>query len=112
MVLDSDIDFSGGLSQKFEPIGKDLTNHFTGTFDGQRHIIRNLTIVTSSNYAGLFGYSEGVTIRNLVIDSSCSFTSAVKPNNTYIGGLIRKVLYQQRALRFLRNNVNTGKCHP
>ena len=70
VFLDADIDFFGGLSDKFEPIG--TSNDFQGTFDGQRHTISNITIKSFLWYVGLFGYSEGATIRNVVLDSSCS----------------------------------------
>ena len=42
VFLDTDIDFSGGLSEQFEPIGVISNNHFQGTFDGQGHVISNL----------------------------------------------------------------------
>ena len=41
VFLDAEIDFSGGLSEQFEPIGKS-SNYFQGTFDGQGHTISNL----------------------------------------------------------------------
>ena len=42
VFLDADIDFSGGLSEQFEPIGKSDSKYFQGTFDGQGHTISNL----------------------------------------------------------------------
>ena len=109
VVLDSDIDFSGELSQQFEPIGKNLTNYFAGTFDGQGHVIRNLTATTSSKYAGLFGYSKGVVIRNLVIDSSCSFTSTSNFTGAYVGGVIGEC-YANDANCIFENSVNMGSA--
>ena len=41
VFLDADIDFSGGLSRQFEPIGTH-NKSFQGTFDGQGHTINNL----------------------------------------------------------------------
>ena len=74
VFLDADIDFSGGLSEQFEPIGKisSYSNnyYFQGTFDGQGHTISDLAMNSSSQYVGLFGYSKGATIRNVVLDSS------------------------------------------
>ena len=77
VFLDADIDFSGGLSEQFEPVGKDSIRkyYFQGTFDGQGHIISNLVVKSSSEYIGLFGYSREATIRNVVMDFSCSFVS-------------------------------------
>lgn len=51
-LLQVDIDLK---SKTFKPIGtKD--EPFTGTFDGNGHIIKNLKIKTDDNYVGLFGY--------------------------------------------------------
>ena len=88
IFLDSDIDFSDEESKLFEPIGNDEDMNFIGTFDGQGHTIRNLEINTSSlTYIGIFGSSGGgFTIRNVVIDSSCSFTSYNK-EKTFLGGI-------------------------
>lgn len=74
VYLDADIDFSGGLSSQFVPIGQGLeTNNFQGVFDGQGHAIRNLAITTyARGFYGLFGYSDGATVRNVVLDASCS----------------------------------------
>ena len=35
VFLDADIDFSGGLSEQFEPIGTSESIFFQGTFEGQ-----------------------------------------------------------------------------
>lgn len=74
IYLSSDIDLSGNLSSEFEPIGKNKDNTFIGTFDGLGHTISNLVITTSSLMSGIFGYSTGAIVRNVVVDSSCSFT--------------------------------------
>ena len=76
MFLDADIDFSDGLSEQFEPIGKSNNYFFQGTFEGQGHTISNLAVNSSSEYVGLFGYSKEATIRNVVMDSSCSVVSS------------------------------------
>ena len=88
VLLDADIDFSGVLSEQFEPIGI-INKYFQGTFDGQGHTISNLAIKSSSEDVGLFGYSEGATIRNVVLDSSCSVVSSYSGySNVYVGGII------------------------
>lgn len=77
VYLDSDIVFDSFLSQQFQPIGEE-SNHFSGTFDGQGHTVRSLTLNSSSSeYVGLFGYSSGATIKNVVLDASCSIVSSV-----------------------------------
>lgn len=93
VLLDSDIDFSGEQYEQFEPIGN-FTNEtncygFSGSFDGQGHIIRNLKVNSSSFMlaTGLFGFSVGTTIRNTVIDRSCSFfgTQIYEETSSFIG---------------------------
>ena len=86
VFLDVDIDLS---IEQLDPIGKSSSYYFEGTFDGQGHTINNLTMNSSSSqYAGLFGYSKA-TIRNVVIDDSCSFVSSYSSSNpAYVGSLV------------------------
>ena len=74
VFLDTDIDFFGGLSDEFEPIGTS-SKSFQGTFDGQGHTISNLAINSSLPFVGLFGYARA-TIRNVFLDSSCSVVNS------------------------------------
>ncbi len=54
-VLMADLDMSVYTGTQYNIIGN-LTTQFTGTFDGDRHILTNLTITrTSENQIGLFG---------------------------------------------------------
>ena len=55
VLLDADIDFSGGLSEQFNPIGNSSSKQFQVMFDGQGHTISGLVINSYSQYAGLFG---------------------------------------------------------
>ena len=89
VFLDADIDFSGDLSDELEPIGT-YTNNFKGTFNGQGHTISNLAMKSSSSrYVGLFGYSRYATIRNAVLDSSCSIVSFfIDSSNAFVGGIV------------------------
>ena len=86
VVLGDNIDFTG---KTFEPIGN-MTHYFLGTFDGQGHAISNLKMNSASRYTGLFGYSKGLAIKNLVMDESCSFVSSyTSPDRitAYVGGI-------------------------
>ena len=95
VFLDSDLSLAG---KTFEPIGY-YSNHFRGVFDGQGHIVSNLIMTSSLEYVGLFGYSDGpATIKNVILDSSCSFTSSISSGNAYIGGIIGQC------------NINNGSC--
>ena len=49
------------------PIGND-NNRWKGNMDGQAHTISNLYIKTAQNYVGLFGFTEGATIQDLIFD--------------------------------------------
>ena len=89
VFLESDILFTDELSRQFEPVGERYEACFLGTFDGQGHTITNLTIKSDSKYTGLFGYSSGISIKNVVVDSSCSVTSPFSSSTSvYIGGVI------------------------
>jgi len=43
---------------------------YSGTFDGQGHRVRNLSITTGADGSGLFGYLFAATVRNLTVDGS------------------------------------------
>ena len=76
-VVTTDLDF---LDYTISPIGTQL-NPYMGCFDGGGHVFSNLTIESGSNYAGLFGVvGGGVTIKNLVLDETCSISG-----NAFVG---------------------------
>ena len=78
VVFTSDIDASG---TEVCPIGN--LGPFTGVFDGDGHIIENLTITNEANdYAGLFGFVHKATISNLGVHN-INVTGS-----NYVGGLI------------------------
>lgn len=109
VLLESDITFTPSTLAKFNVIG-DYSSYFLGTIDGQGHTISNLTIESSSqDYFGLFAYSEGIVVRNLVLDASCSVTSTLSTTSsyyTYVGGIIGKCFsYKYKPCTF-ENNVN------
>lgn len=51
------------------PIGSSLSSSFRGTFDGNGHTISHLRIATNLDLGGLFGVTNGATIKNVVLDS-------------------------------------------
>lgn len=65
--LTQDIDMGSTL---FTPVGADAYHYFAGTFDGQGHTIKNLSIYSNTGLAGLFGLvdAKGV-VKNLRLDS-------------------------------------------
>ncbi|MCQ2413301.1 MAG: InlB B-repeat-containing protein [Clostridia bacterium] len=74
-ILTCDLDMSG--IPNFDPIGWELRyekssanyyfHPFMGTFDGQGHTVSGLFVERVMCNAGLFGYAENATIRNLTV---------------------------------------------
>ncbi|MFZ4798986.1 MAG: GLUG motif-containing protein [Bacteroidia bacterium] len=77
--LMTDLDFSNEAN--WIPIGTN-TNNFTGIFNGNGKIIKNIkigtvnTIVSNLNSSGLFGYISGGKVLNLNVDWYCLNTSS------------------------------------
>jgi len=85
--LMDNIDMSAYTGTQYNIIGNE-TIKFTGTFDGQNHVIHNLTYNTTEKkeYVGLFGYTSGAVIQNLGVEN-VNFSSN---HGYYIGGLVGK----------------------
>ncbi|MGM7635500.1 GLUG motif-containing protein [Bacillus sp. Hm123] len=77
--LVNDIDLS---DFKWNPIGESTTP-FKGTFDGKGYKILNLTITTANNRIGLFGFTDGASIRNVAVENV-----NIESTNSLIGGLV------------------------
>ena len=73
--MKADLDLSS-ISSELDPIG--TTQYpYIGTFDGEGHTISGLTMKSNNNYTGLFGIvSGGATIRNFVLDETCSISGS------------------------------------
>lgn len=84
VYLAADIDFFSFSSQYKSISG------FLGTFDGQGYVISNLTMNSPSFvFVGLFGSLYGSTIKNVVIDKSCSFLNSYTYSDyPHTGGFI------------------------
>ena len=90
VFLDNDIDFSE-TTGTFAPIGREISGYyFRGTFDGQGHTINNLTISINDRHAGLFGYSKGMTVKNVVMGASCFVENTYEKTNDsgFFAGII------------------------
>ena len=73
VYLDNDIDLEG---VSFPMIGKSSSAPFMGVFNGLGHRIKNMTLSFAQNDVGFFGTVAGTsTIKNVIIDSSCSVKS-------------------------------------
>ncbi|MDZ7688940.1 MAG: ZmpA/ZmpB/ZmpC family metallo-endopeptidase-related protein [Halobacteriales archaeon] len=70
--LANDIDASGtsawNSGQGFDPVGPDTSTPFTGTLDGDGHVVTGLSISRSTDYLGLFGATDQATVRDLGIE--------------------------------------------
>ena len=65
--LDADINLN---NEEWTPIGNSA-HAFQGTFDGQNHVISNLSINTPKNsYVGLFGNTNSGEIKNLIVENA------------------------------------------
>ena len=105
VFLDSDMSFSG---KTFEPIGYSGSSYFRGVFDGQGYVISNLAINSSSLHAGLFEYSRGLAIKNVILDSSCSITNSYSgPYDARAGGFLGYCNASSEPCT-IENSVNMG----
>lgn len=81
--LMTDIDLSGRTYTDAAPI-----QTFSGNFDGQNHIIFNLT-VTGSRQCGLFGSVDGTSLKSAIVKNiilhKCNITSDAAYNGCLIG---------------------------
>lgn len=79
--LMNDIDFLN-IENLHNPLGPNTGAKFKGVFDGQGYSIKNMIINRPTVEAqGFFGWLQGndnTTIKNLIIDSSCSIIGANK----------------------------------
>lgn len=80
--LMNDIDMVKAYS--YTPIGKDPNNKYNGTFDGQGFRIKNLTIDNDVKEQGLFSVCNGATIKNLIMDETCTIKSTGVTNAAFV----------------------------
>ena len=70
------------------PIGSE-SSPFTGTFDGNGYVIKNLPMaMTGATNAGMFGATDGATIKNVRIVNLYISTNLSEGVYAYVGGLI------------------------
>ena len=79
----ADLWFSGParVGASFTPIGKNTSYQFSGNFDGNGHKV-TFAISVSGNYAGLFGYMKGGSVRDLDV------AGEVYATGNYVGGIV------------------------
>lgn len=74
------------------PIGND-NNRWKGNMDGQGHTISNLYIKTAQNHVGLFGYTDGATIQDLIFDNAKVENVSTTGTKTYKTGILAGYAY-------------------
>ena len=73
-LLTVDIDFGADTGMEWQPIGISGADwhkgRFCGHLDGGGHSFSNVTISNDASYFGIFGYMEGGSIKNIVVDGN------------------------------------------
>lgn len=81
------------LTQSWTPIGT-VGRPFRGTFDGNGWTISNITIDGEFTYQGLFGYTNGATIKNLNI-AGTYYSAFATLDEVYAGVLVGNAVNTQ-----------------
>ena len=108
--LTADVSLSG---KQWVPIGDQGTEcssanrGFKGTFDGQGHTITDITVSYPYKSAGLFGYVNGGTIKNLMVVSS-TVSNATINNGGIVGELNGGTVYNCMATVTPSGGSNRG----
>lgn len=89
------------------PIGY-VNNNWSGNMDGQGHTISHLYIKTAQNFVGLFGYTYGATIQDLIFDyAKVENVSTTNTKTAYTGILAG---YAYGALSHIKGIKTTNNC--
>ena len=100
-VLTADIDLN---NEEWTPIGPSESSAYTGTFDGQGHTVRNLSITGDVKRAGLFGCVIGGAIRKLTVAGSVSCTV----DQGWCGGIAGYGLFAKNTGSKTKSSCGTG----
>lgn len=79
--LTADLTLGDAVNPYTTVVGKDKQHPFSGSFDGDFHII-HLYLVRENDYAALFGVTDGATIQNLHVDGT------IITDHKFAGGFI------------------------
>ena len=89
------------------PIGSEK-NRWKGNMDGQGHTISHLYIKTAQSFVGLFGYTYGATIQDLIFDyAKVENVSTTNTKTAYTGILVG---YAYGALSHIKGIKTTNNC--
>ena len=107
--LTADIDLSG---RSWVPIGNQGVNReFTGIFDGQGFVIRNMTITGSGyEHTGLFGVAAyGAEIKNVGMEGTRIDVSVAEGGSYRVGSILGSIVYTTHSIQpRIINSYSTG----
>lgn len=89
------------------PIGY-VNNSWSGNMDGQGHTISHLYIKTAQNFVGLFGYTYGATIQDLIFDYAKVENVSTTNTKTAYTGILAGYVYG--ALSHIKGIKTTNNC--
>ena len=98
-------------SQGWTPIGPNEANRFTGAFEGNGHVIKNLYInrtVTSSDNVGLFGFVADCTIQNVGLTGEHMLVNVSTSAFVEVGTLVGTFELYSGPRTIIRNCYSTG----
>ena len=92
------------------PIGY-VNNSWSGNMDGQGHTISHLYIKTAQNYVGLFGYTDGATIQDLIFDyAKVENVSTTNTKTAYTGILAGYAYASTNSPAHIKGIKTTNNC--
>lgn len=103
-ILQCDIDLK---SHSFTPIGTE-EHPFTGTFDGNGHIISNLNIDSEKDNVGLFGYIESKASENPTVTVKDPLSQLSTELTFYHNGLIKNFQIKNAVVKSSGENVGVA----
>lgn len=84
-TLTADINLAG---KEWTPIGTDLSHAYTGTFNGNGKTITGLTINSSNQYVGMFGYLKGEVTKLNLANVNITSSWSDNPYAAAVGGVV------------------------
>lgn len=106
LSMTNDIDLKG---INFMPIGSGASNPFSGIFDGCNHKITNLSVTSSGQNCGLFGYIKNGQLYRMDVSGQVTCTySGANSDVTVSVGLVAGHLYYTSIYGVNANGILTG----
>ena len=91
------------------PIGY-VNNSWSGNMDGQGHTISHLYIKTAQNFVGLFGYTYGATIQDLIFDYAKVENVSTTNTKTHYTGILAGYAHTYSPSHIIKGIKTTNNC--